>query len=113
MYYFHQFSFISVFANFFIVPFSEIIIIFSFLMTAFIAFNFNSEWINTVYDLVIQLLLRIIHWFADFDSVFVENIPMNEIEVFFLFVIIYFLRFTVTKFNIKTSTRLIMSFLYS
>ncbi|WP_294265922.1 ComEC/Rec2 family competence protein [uncultured Chryseobacterium sp.] len=110
LYYFHQFSFISVFANFFIVPFSEIIIIFSFLMTAFIAFNFNSEWINTVYDLVIQLLLRIIHWFADFDSVFVENIPMNEIEVFFLFIIIYFLRFTVTKFNIKTSTRLIMSF---
>jgi competence protein ComEC len=37
LYYFHQFSFISIIANFIIVPFSEVIIVFSFLMTILIA----------------------------------------------------------------------------
>lgn len=109
LYYFHQFSFISIFANFFIVPFSEAIIIFSFLMTALIAFQMDTGWINTIYDFIIQLLLKIIHWFADFDSLFSENIPMNGAEVCFLFLIIYFLRFAVVKFNTKNSVRLVIA----
>lgn len=109
LFYFHQFSFISIVANFFIVPFSEIIIIFSFLMTALIAIRFDFEWMNIVYDDMIQLLLRIIHWFADFDVLFPENIPMNGVEVCFLFLIIYFLRFAVLKFNAQNSARLMMA----
>ncbi|WP_367118599.1 ComEC/Rec2 family competence protein [uncultured Chryseobacterium sp.] len=109
LYYFHQFSFISVVANFFIVPFSEIIIIFSFLMTILVAFNFDFKWINTTYDFIIQLLLRIIHWFADFDALLLENIPMNRTEVFFLFLIVYFLRFAVIKFNARNSARLVLA----
>jgi competence protein ComEC len=70
LYYFHQFSFISIIANFFIVPFSEAIIVFSFLMTIFIALNLDFNLMNVAYDFVIQILLTIIHWFADFSHLF-------------------------------------------
>lgn len=109
LYYFHQFSFISIIANFFIVPFSEVIIISSFVMTALVAFHLNFEWIHGVYDFIIQVLLKIIHWFAGFDSLFLENIPMNGVEVCFFFLIVYLLRFAVVKFNIQNSVWLMMS----
>lgn len=81
LYYFHQFSFISVVANFVIVPFSEIIIVFSFLMTGLIAFNINITFVNVIYDFIIEFLLKAIHWFADSDRLFLENIPLNLAEV--------------------------------
>ncbi|MDR6405825.1 MULTISPECIES: ComEC/Rec2 family competence protein [Chryseobacterium] len=109
LYYFHQFSFISIIANFFIVPFSEMIIVFSFLMTVLIAFRFNFSLIDQAYDFIIRLLLKIIHWFADFDSLFFENISMNLVEVFSLFLIVYLMRFIILKFNIKNSSRVLMS----
>lgn len=104
LYYFHQFSFISIIANFFIVPFSEIIIVFSFVMTALIAFNVDLEYLNILYDFVIEILLVIIHWFADFNTVFFENIPMNLPEVFFLFLILFLLRSVIVKCNLKNFT---------
>jgi len=109
LFYFHQFSFISVIANFFIVPFSEVIIISSFFMTALIAADLDFDRINGNYDFMIQLLLKIIHWFADFDSLFLENIPMNGVEVCFLFLIIYFLRFAVERFNARNSGKVVMA----
>lgn len=111
LYYFHQFSFISIAANFVIVPFSETIIVFSFLMTILIALKLDFSLINAVYDFIIRILLKSIHWFADFDRLFFENIPMNLIEVFFLFAIIYSLRFVILKLNFKASMRLIMAVL--
>lgn len=104
LYYFHQFSFISILANFFIVPFSEMIIVFSFLMTAFIAFNIDFEYLNIMYGFVIEILLGVIHWFAGFNTVFFENIPMNLPEVFFLFLIIALLRAVILKYNLKNLT---------
>jgi len=104
LYYFHQFSFISIIANFFIVPFSEIIIVFSFVMTALIAFNADFEYLNILYDFVIEILLAIIHWFADFNTIFFENIPMNLPEVFFLFLILFLLRTVIVKYNPKNFT---------
>ncbi|WP_262149317.1 ComEC/Rec2 family competence protein [Chryseobacterium foetidum] len=109
LYYFHQFSLISILANFFIVPFSEVIIVFSFLMTALIGLNLDFDFINLIYDFVIQILLKIIHWFAGFDSVFFENIPMNLAEVFVLFGIVYLLKFTLDKFNLKNISNLILA----
>ncbi|MET3538777.1 competence protein ComEC [Chryseobacterium limigenitum] len=109
LYYFHQFSFISILANFIIVPFSEVIIVFSFLMTALIAFKIDFNLINIVYDFTINILLKSIHWFADFDSLFFENIPMNLLEVVSLFVIVYLLRLAILKFNDKNSVRLLMA----
>lgn len=109
LYYFHQFSFISVVANFFIVPFSEIIIIFSFLMTALIAFNFDFTMLNYSYEFTIEILLAVIHWFADFDSLFFENIPMSLPEVFALFVVFFLLRPVILKYTLKNFTRLSMA----
>ncbi|MFL9834939.1 ComEC/Rec2 family competence protein [Chryseobacterium terrae] len=109
LYYFHQFSLISIIANFIIVPFSEVIIIFSFLMTALISFNLDFKIINLCYDFVIQVLLKVIHWFADFDAVFFENIPLNLVEVFILFAIVYFLKFMFEKFNFKNISNVILA----
>lgn len=103
--YFHQFSFISVIANFFIVPFSEVIIIFSFLMTGLIALGLDLGVVNMIYEFIIEVLLKVIHWFADLDSLFFENIPMNWWEVWMLFVVIYLLRFVFIKYNFKNISR--------
>ncbi|SMP26715.1 competence protein ComEC [Chryseobacterium profundimaris] len=104
LYYFHQFSVISIIANFFIVPFSEMLIVFSFVMTALIAFNSGFECLDVLYGLVIDILLNIIHWFADFNEVFFENIPMNLPEAFSLFIIVFLLRAVFVKCNLKTFT---------
>jgi len=110
LYYFHQFSFISIVANFFIVPFSEVIIIFSFLMTALIAFNCDFKLLNHLYEFTIEILLKVIHWFADFNALFFENIPMSLSEVFCLFIIFSLLRAVILKGNLKNFTRLSMAF---
>ena len=109
LYYFHQFSLISIVANFIIVPFSELIIIFSFFMTALIGFNVDIGTINLSYDFIINILLKVIHWFADFDAVFFENIPLNLAEVFVLFGIIYFLKFMLDKINFRTVSNVILA----
>lgn len=108
LYYFHQFSFISILANVIIVPFSEVIIVFSFLMTALIAFRIDFYFIDIIYDFTIKILLKSIHWFADFETLFFENIPMNLIEVLLLSFIVYLLRFAILKLNYKNSGRLIL-----
>jgi len=109
LYYFHQFSFISIIANFFIVPFSEMIIMFSFLMTTLIAFNINFEYLNRLYEFIIDILLTIIHWFAGFNHVFFENIPLNLPEVFSLFLIVMLLRPVILKCNLKNFVRCMMA----
>lgn len=109
--YFHQFSFISIIANFFIVPFSEVIIIFSFLMTGLMAVGFDFWFITMVYDFIIKLLLNIIHWFADFECFFFENISMTVVEAVMLFAVIYFLRFIIVKHTFKNVSRWILSVL--
>ncbi|AZA75671.1 ComEC/Rec2 family competence protein [Chryseobacterium indoltheticum] len=109
LYYFHQFSLISIVANFIIVPFSELIIIFSFFMTALIGFNVDIGTINLIYDFIINILLKVIHWFADFDAIFFENIPLNLAEVFVLFGIIYFLKFMLDKINFRTVSNVILA----
>lgn len=99
--YFHQFSFISIIANFFIVPFSEVIIVFSFVMTGLIGFGIDFNFINHVYDVIIAFLLKVIHWFADFEMLFFENISMNWVEVAALFMVLYLLRFVIAKCNFR------------
>lgn len=111
LYYFHQFSFISIIANFIIVPFSEVIIVFSFLMTALVSIGFDFELISTLYDFIIQVLLKMIHWFAEADVLFFENIPMNLIEILPVSGVIYLLRPAILKFDFRNSVRLAMGFL--
>ncbi|MBV8328125.1 ComEC/Rec2 family competence protein [Chryseobacterium sp.] len=108
LYYFHQFSFISFIANIVIVPFSELIIVFSFLMTVFVAFQINFSVADISYDFVIRILLKGIHEFAGIDALYIENISMNILEILSVWGIIYFLRFLILKCNFKNCMRLSM-----
>ncbi len=103
--YFHQFSAVSIIANLFIIPFSEVIIVFSLLMTVLLAMKIDFWMFDMIYDFIIDVLLKSIHWFAKFESLFFENIPMNWWEAGVLFVIVYLLRFVVIKLNIKNFTQ--------
>lgn len=107
IYYFHQYSFISIVANLVVIPFSELLIMFSLLMTVLIAFSIQFSWLNVVYDLVVHYILRVIHFFAELDFAFYKIIPMTLLEVFVAFIMVYYLRFAVSKFNFKNAVRAI------
>ena len=92
IFYFHQYSFLSIVANVIIVPFSEIIIIFSLLMTVLFAFKLEFSWLSFIYEKLVGFLLKSIHFFADQDWFFIKNIPLNWVELIILFVVIFLLR---------------------
>ena len=102
IYYFHQYSLISVIANLVVIPFSEMIIIFALLMTILLGFGFDISWLNTLYDSGVQLVLKVIHFFASLDVFFFKNIPMHWSEVIVLFSMIYFLRRFLTRHHLKS-----------
>ena len=102
IYYFHQYSLISVIANLVVIPFSEIIIIFALLMTILLGFGYEISWLNTLYDSGVQLVLKVIHFFASLDVFFFKNIPMHWSEVIVLFSMIYFLRRILTRHHLKS-----------
>ena len=102
IYYFHQYSLISVIANLVVIPFSEIIIVFALLMTILLGFGFDISWLNTLYDSGVQLVLKVIHFFASLDVFFFKNIPMHWSEVIVLFSMIYFLRRFLTRHHLKS-----------
>lgn len=105
IYYFHQYSFISIIANLVIIPFSEILIIFSLLMTILMAASLSFSGLNLIYDAFVSLTLEMIHLFADADFAFFHMIPMSMPEVIVGFAAIYFLRFAIEKFTIKNVLR--------
>ena len=102
IYYFHQYSLISVIANLVVIPFSEVIIIFALLMTILLGFGFDISWLNALYDSGVQLVLKVIHFFASLDVFFFKNIPMHWSEVIVLFSMIYFLRRFLTRHHLKS-----------
>ena len=102
IYYFHQYSLVSIVANLVVIPFSEIIIVFALLMTILLGFGFDISWLNTLYDSGVQLVLKVIHFFASLDVFFFKNIPMHWSEVIVLFSMIYFLRRFLTRHHLKS-----------
>ena len=92
IFYFHQYSFLSIVANVIIVPFSEVIIVFSLLMTVLFAFKIEFSWLSFIYEKLVDFLLKSIHFFADQDWFFIKNIPLNWGELIILFVVIFLLR---------------------
>lgn len=78
-------------------------------MTTLIGFNLDFEILNWCYDFIIKILLKVIHWFADFDAVFFENIPLNLAEVFLLFGIIFFLKFMLDKLSFRNISNVILA----
>lgn len=102
IYYFHQFSLVSIFANLLIIPLSEIIIISSLLMVIAIAFGMKYLLIFQIFDAFILYVLKAIHWFSSFESLMNKNIPLNILEVGALLLGIYFLKFLIKDlFNLK------------
>ena len=107
IYYFHQYSLVSIFANLVVIPFSEIIIIFSLLMTLLIGFSVQFSWLNLIYDKVVIFTLKIIHWFADFDFAFHKMLPMTFLEVLVAFAVVWFLRFAILNPKLKTISKVV------
>ncbi|PUB33500.1 competence protein ComEC [Elizabethkingia sp. YR214] len=97
LYYFHQFSLVSIVANLVVVPLSEIIIVFSLLMVFVLNFFGDVFVINFLYDQLIIHLLKLIHFFAQADFLFFDDIPMSLPEAILLFVLLYLLRFLIKE----------------
>lgn len=99
IYYFHQFSFVSIIANLLIIPLSEVIIVSSLLMVVLIAFDFsNIPFLYKAFDVFVEYILKLIHWFSNFESLMTRNISLNIFELSLLFLVIYFLKFLIKDF---------------
>ncbi|WP_312751951.1 ComEC/Rec2 family competence protein [Epilithonimonas hominis] len=99
IYYFHQFSFVSIIANLLIIPLSEVIIISSLLMVVLIAFGFsNIPILYKAFDIFVEYILKLIHWFSNFESLMTRNISLNIFELSLLLLVIYFLKFFIKDF---------------
>jgi len=96
IYYFHQFSFVSISANLLIIPLSELIIVSSLLIVVLIAFGFgNIPFLYKGFNVFVDCILKIIHWFSDFESLMNKNIPLNILELSLFLLAIYFLKFLI------------------
>jgi len=99
IYYFHQFSFISVLANLFIIPLSELIIVSSLLIVILIALGFNNiPFIYKGFDVFVECVLKLIHWFSSFESLMTRNISLNIWELIILLLTVYFLKYLIQDF---------------
>lgn len=107
IYYFHQYSAVSIVANLVIIPFAEIVIVFSLLMVILISMSIKFSWLTSIYDGLITFTLKVIHLFADVDSLMQRMIPLTLIEVLLLYLVFYFLRFAIHKVTIKNWSRII------
>ncbi len=104
LFYFHQYSLISIIANLVVIPFSQIAIIFSFLMTLIIAINIKIGFLLVIYDYFVQFILYLIRMFSSVDFLFYENIAVSFVEVVLLFALFYLLRSLLMKFNRRRIT---------
>lgn len=105
IYYFHQYSLVSILANLIIIPFSEVIIISSLVMTVLLVFKINFSLFNLIYDFMVNTLLSAIKWFANLDFAFFKNIPMTLLEASLLLLSFYFLRDVLLKKDFKSAVR--------
>lgn len=95
IFYFHQFSFVSIFANLLIIPLSEIIIVSSLVMVIAVAFGMKYLFIYQIFDVFILYVLKVIHWFSGFETLINKNLSLNLLEMSALFLVIYFLKFLI------------------
>ena len=107
IYYFHQYSAVSIIANLVIIPIAEIVIVFSLFMVILISMSLNFSWLSSIYDEFITWTLKLIHYFADTDSLMYRMIPLTLLEALVLYLLFYFLRFAIQKFTIKNGSRIV------
>lgn len=101
LFYFHQFSFISILANLIVIPLAEILIAFSLFLSVILGFSINILWFNTIYDFLILNLLKLVHWFATLEFAMNRNVALNFVEVILIFISLYFLKFLLKQLNWK------------
>ena len=101
IYYFHQFSWLSIFINTISIFISQAFIIFSFIIFILFGFNLSVDEILNIYDLSASFFLNMIAFFSRWDFSFLQNIPLNFIELSILLFIIYFLREFFVRPNLK------------
>lgn len=101
IYYFHQFSWLSIFINTISIFISQAFIIFSFIICILFSFNLAVDEILNIYDLSASFFLNMIAFFSRWDFSFLQNIPLNFIELSILLFIVYFLREIFVRPNLK------------
>lgn len=106
LYYFHQYSWISLIANLVLIPFSQIIIVWSLMMVFLVAFGINISSLNTLYDETVNHVLQLIHVFAEIDLLFVKMIPFTVPELVLAAVVIYWIGKLIKAMNLKNCLRL-------
>ena len=105
LFYFHQFSIMSVFINVISIMVSQGFIIFSFIVSILFGIEFTPDWLLEIYDWCASFFLNMVAFFSKTDFSFVENVSIQIPELIILFVLIYLLRSVFEKPNIKTFTR--------
>ena len=106
LFYFHQFSIMSVFINVVSIMVSQGFIIFSFIVSILFGIEFTPDWLLEIYDWCASFFLNMVTFFSKTDFSFVENVSIEFPELIILFVLVYLLRSVFEKPNIKTFTRL-------
>ena len=105
LFYFHQFSIMSVFINVVSIMVSQGFIIFSFIVFILFGIEFTPDWLLEIYDWCASFFLNMIVFFSKTDFSFVENVSIQISELIILFVLVYLLRSVFEKPNTKTFTR--------
>ena len=70
-------------------------------MTILFAFKIEFFGLNFLYENIVKILLKSIHFFASKDWFFYKNIPINIFEISLIFLAIYYLRFVLKNTNSK------------
>ena len=104
LFYFHQFSIISVFINVVSIMVSQGFIIFSFIVSILFGIEFTPDWLLEIYDWCASFFLNMVAFFSKTDFSFVENVSIEIPELIILFVLVYLLRSVFEKLNVKTFT---------
>ena len=105
LFYFHQFSIMSVFINVVSIMVSQGFIIFSFIVSILFGIEFTPDWLLEIYDWCAGFFLNMVAFFSKTDFSFVENVSIQIPELIILFVLVYLLRSVFEKPNVKTFTR--------
>ena len=105
LFYFHQFSIMSVFINVISIMVSQGFIIFSFIISILFGIEFTPDWLLEIYDWCASFFLNMVAFFSKTDFSFVENVSIKIPELIILFVLVYLLRSVFEKPNVKTFTR--------
>ena len=105
LFYFHQFSIMSVFINVVSIMISQGFIIFSFIVSILFGIEFTPDWLLEIYDWCASFFLNMVAFFSKTDFSFMENVSIQIPELIILFALVYLLRSVFEKPNIRTLTR--------